>query len=240
MPEKRKKRGKSWYSGEAKGTKTQGSTRLGRGSPRPSCGSAATGELQILIGRAPSDSWIRGILDWTRIGSLFLAPPSLQSSPFPKALHPALTSWPWPGWPLIGPWQPCDKGETEPPSPECSPTCGRCGQVVSAVLSRVCRARYWEASPLLPPVLSGWLDRRPQTWCQDTMSHLVLCYHPTSSLIQVCVLNWMLYLRPELKASIDQTVWRQFRASIDCIVWRRFKKREGRGDKEGGKRGRKR
>lgn len=193
--EKRKKRGKSWYSGEAKGSKTQGSTRLGRGSPRPSCGSAAIGELQILIGRAPSDSWIRGILDWTRIGSLFRAPPSLQSSPFPKALHPALTSWPWPGWLLIGPWQPCDKGETEPPSPECSPTCGRCGRVVSAVLSRVCRARYWEAEtqpPLLPPVLSGWLDRRPQTWCQDTVSHLVLCDHPTSSLIQGCVLNWML------------------------------------------------
>lgn len=33
---------------------------------------------------APSDSWILGELVWKRIGSLFPAPPSLLSSPFPR------------------------------------------------------------------------------------------------------------------------------------------------------------
>lgn len=112
---------------------------------------------------------------------------------FPKVLHLAPTSRPWLGWPPIGLWQPCDKGESEPPSLEYCPSCGRCGRVLlSAALSRVCRARCRgaeaPASPGPVPLAGRSVPKSgARTPCPFAESYVVVSYDPTSSLIQGCV-----------------------------------------------------
>lgn len=154
----------------ARVTKTQGRTRSGRRSPGPSCGSAAIGECKSGR-RAPSGSWIRDVLVWTRIGSHFPAPPSLQSSPFPKAPDPAPTSGlSWSGLRLARGSHVTKASLSHPPrnavpraaaaAAWCCPQCnrgfaGRATEEQRLSLPRSCPA--------------GW-KKRLQTGCQNTVS----------------------------------------------------------------------
>lgn len=150
---------KSWHSGGARGTKTQGSTRTDRQEERRTLRWERCYRRVVNPEGHRATAGSRAYWSGQELAVSSRLRPACKAHLFPRLLIPAPTSWPWLGWPPIGPWQPCDKGEPEPPSPECSPTCGRCGRVVlSAALSRVCRAGYWGAEAQPPTGPFRWLE----------------------------------------------------------------------------------
>lgn len=193
---------KSWHSGGARGTKTQGSTRTDRQEERRTLRWERCYRRVVNPEGHRATAGSRAYWSGQELAVSSRLRPACKAHLFPRLLIPAPTSWPWLGWPPIGPWQPCDKGEPEPPSPECSPTCGRCGRVVlfrsviAGLQSGLLGSRGSASHGPVP--LAGRSVPKPgaRTSCPFVKSHTILSYHPTSSLIQGCVLNWRRYLRP--------------------------------------------